>query len=231
MTKWIILLRVVGTIVFVVGGIGGIQYMIAMLGIPDSLYGFYNGGIWIMLHIPLAVICFAVAAALKQQQLQDRKLNYIANRLVSRPRRVGTNPYPPAHYPLPPSMQFPKPLDLAPDAPAPANTARYAEDGERIRHTGSKHVITRMEQDYIDRRYAYRVADPNVRHAPRPVRQTPGSAGQYMDEELEMDATKKRPLPNPSSPYQRAIDDVPDKELLRLGREAYLRRQQGGQGE
>lgn len=136
MTKWVILLRVIGSVVLVIGGIGGVQYMVAMLGVPDTLYSLYNGGIWVLIHVPLAVICFAVAAALKQQQQQDRKLNYIANRLVSRSRRVGTNPYPPTDYPLPPSLQYPEPRDLAPDAPVPANTAHYADEGEKIRHNG-----------------------------------------------------------------------------------------------
>lgn len=223
MTKWIILLRIVGGSLIVIQLLHLIlrrqelfQYLEAYLlqVLADALGG-----------VALGVLCFGAAAALKQLQQQDRKLNYIGNRLTSRSRRVETNPYPPTDYPLPPSLQYPEPRDLAPDAPAPANTAHYADAGERIRHSGGRRVVTRVEQDYIDRRYAYRIPDPTVNAAPRPIRQTPGTAGQYMDEELAV--TKKRPLPNPSNPYQRAIEDVPDKELLKLGREAYLRRQQG----
>lgn len=206
MTFWIIILRSVGTIVFLIGVLGGVYNNLTFPITENIWWVIYHVWLPVIEQLVLAVLCFGAAAGLKQLRQTDQR---IARAAAGRRRTA---------------QQTEQPRNLAPDALQPASTARYMDEGDRLRY-GVGRVLRRVDQDYINRKYAYRIPDPNVRAAPAPIRVTPGTEEQYTADTQQLRAYRRPP----PGTFQRALDEpVVDREMLRRARDQQLREMQAG---
>jgi hypothetical protein len=99
------------------------------------------------------------------------------------------------------------------------------DEGERIRHSGGR-TLRRIDREYINRKYTYRVPDPEIRAAPFPSRTTPGTENQYSADALPMGAFRPNRTP-PPQPERMNIEV--DRDVLKRGRDNLLRRLQADQ--
>lgn len=113
---WIILLRATGTLVLLVGAVGGVYESLKMPPMDDVWWVIYHVWLPVLQQLVFALLCFAAAAGLKQLQRIDnrgRKHSWLF-RQVFQP----TNPpyAPPGASVSDPTIQH-RPVDVAPVAP------------------------------------------------------------------------------------------------------------------
>ena len=135
MTFWIVVLRIVGALLFLAGVVGqALVTIVNAISMPTLSWG------WVSItpileNLALAILCFAVAAALEALRRIDHRIERATSR--RRPFNDGKK-------------------DLAPVAPTPANTAKYAMPRSPI---NPAHV-RKVDQEY----YTYRTPN-SKKHA------------------------------------------------------------------
>lgn len=209
MTFWIIALRVSGSLLFLVGVVGGVSNALNLQVFEDFWWTTYHVWLPVIEDLVLSMLCFGAAAALRQIRQTDQR---IARATAARRR---------------PAQSQMQALNLAPHAPVPTSTVRYMDEGEKIRYGGNRgRTFRRIDQEYIDRKYTYRVPDPEVRAAPPPIRTTPGAEDQYAADTQQLHAFRPSTTP-PPSPARMNVEA--DRDILKRGRDKQIRRAQAEQ--
>lgn len=120
MTVWIIVLRGAGMLIFLMGVVG-VVYNQLRLPLPGDFWWLISN-VWTPMidRLILALLCFGVASGLSHLRRIDnrtRKHSWLFRRVFHPVSLDDTGEH----------------RSVAPDAPEPANTAKYADEGEVIR--------------------------------------------------------------------------------------------------
>lgn len=227
MTLWIVLLRAVGTLVFLFGLIGNAVRLLldASSPIASQYYvsptALLNESGMLVGYLALSILCFAAAAGLRQIDRVEQRFIALSTR---RRARVAPQARQAQPAPVQPIQQYSPPVrDLAPVAPNWDDLPEPVPYLDYLDRSVARHKRTGLTDEAL-RATPRSTPTPTVRPAPPPARTTPGMEYQYGD----LTPAPPPPMSQATRPahYVGLDDVVVDRDTLRRARDKQIRRAQ-----